>query len=154
MYLIGNDTRWLNATPGGWDQDPDNNRASRVANAMLVVNDCAECNIKQITDYIRFTGNFNGILDNIILVGEDHRSLISNMKRANLLSAYRSINILPCTFISKYADIAQLLLYMIILVTWMYIELMVIYCKCNHVFSKIKLFPKNIICYILAVHTL
>ena len=54
---------------------------------MLVVNDCAECNIKQITDYIRFTRNLNGILDNIILAGDDHRSLIPNMKRANLLSA-------------------------------------------------------------------
>ena len=73
--------------PGGWEQDPDKNRGSRLANAMLVVNDCAECNIKQITDYIRFTRNLNGILDNIILAGDDHRSLIPNMKRANLLSA-------------------------------------------------------------------
>ena len=54
---------------------------------MLVVNDCAECNIKQITDYIRFTRNLNGILDNIILAGDDYRSLIPNMKSANLLSA-------------------------------------------------------------------
>jgi hypothetical protein len=54
---------------------------------MLVVNDCAERNIKYITDYIRFTRNVNGMLDNLILVGEDRRLLVPNLNRENLLNA-------------------------------------------------------------------
>ena len=86
LDLIANYTRWLNAAPAGWDADPGYNCASYVANMMLVVNDCTKRNIKQITDYTRFTGNVNGMLDNIIHVGEDHRSLIPNMNRQNLLN--------------------------------------------------------------------
>lgn len=85
MLHLGNDIRWLNAAAGGWDADPDHNRGNRIANAILVVNDCAERNIK-ITDYIRFTRNVNGMLDNIILVGEDRRFLIPKMNRENLLN--------------------------------------------------------------------
>ena len=54
---------------------------------MLVVNDCAERNIKDVTDYIRFTRNVNGMLDNLILVGEDRRSLVPKLNRENLLNA-------------------------------------------------------------------
>ena len=85
MLHLGNDIRWLNAAAGGWDADPDHNRGNRIANAILVVNDCAERNIK-ITDYIRFTRNVNGMLDNIILVGEYRRFLIPKMNRENLLN--------------------------------------------------------------------
>ena len=60
---------------------------SEVARDMLVVNDCAEHNIKAITDYIRFTRDVNGMLDDIVLVGEDRRSLIPNLSRENLLHA-------------------------------------------------------------------
>ena len=60
---------------------------SEVARDMLVVNDCAERNIKAITDYIRFTRDVNGMLDDIVLVGEDRRSLIPNLSRENLLHA-------------------------------------------------------------------
>ena len=58
-----------------------------IAKEMLVVNDYAERNIKTITDYMRFTRNVNGMLDDIILVGEDRRSLIPIMNRENLLNA-------------------------------------------------------------------
>ena len=44
-----------------WWMEQTINRADRVANAMLDVDDCTECNIKQITDYIRFTRNVNRI---------------------------------------------------------------------------------------------
>ena len=60
---------------------------SEVARDMLVVNDCTERNIKAITDYIRFTRDVNGMLDDIVLVGEDQRSLIPNLSRENLLHA-------------------------------------------------------------------
>lgn len=87
LHLVENDTRWLNEAPDWWDLNPDYNRASCVANAMLIVNDCAERNIKHKTDYTRFTRNIHGMLDNIILVGEDCNSLIPNMNRENLLKA-------------------------------------------------------------------
>ena len=54
---------------------------------MLVVNDCAERNIKYVTDYIRFTRNVNGMLDNLILIGEDLCSLVLKLNRDNLLNA-------------------------------------------------------------------
>ena len=54
---------------------------------MLVVNDCAERNIKDVTDYIRFIRNVNGVLDYLILVGEDRRSLVPRLNRENLLNA-------------------------------------------------------------------
>ena len=87
LKLIWNDRRWLNEAPYGWDLNSDYNRASHVANAMLVVNDCAKRNIKQITDYIMFTRNIHGMLYKNILVGEDRNSLIPNMDRENLLKA-------------------------------------------------------------------
>ena len=37
--------------------------------------------MKAITDYIRFTQDVNGILDDIVLVGEDRCSLIPNLSR-------------------------------------------------------------------------
>ena len=62
--------------------------AKRVAQSMLVVNDCAERNIKSITDYIRLTRNVNEMLDDIVLVGEDRRALVPNVnKREHLLYA-------------------------------------------------------------------
>ena len=70
-----------------WPQNPDYIFMSEVARDMLVVNDCAERNIKTITDYIRFTRDVSGMLDDIVLVGEDRRSLIPNLSRENLLHA-------------------------------------------------------------------
>ena len=39
-----------------------------------------------ITDYIRCTRNVNRMLDDIIHVGKDRRSLMPNLKRENLLN--------------------------------------------------------------------
>ena len=65
--------------PDDWQQDQDYVFACNVAKSMLVVNDCVERNIKNITNYIRFTRNMNVMLDDIILGGEDRRSLIPNL---------------------------------------------------------------------------
>ena len=54
---------------------------------MLVVNDCAERDIKAIMEYIYCTRDVNGMLDDIVLVGEDRYSLIPNLNRENLLHA-------------------------------------------------------------------
>ena len=66
---------------------PEYRFTCEVAREMLVVNDCAERNIKDVTDYIRFTRNVNGMLDNLILVAEDRRSLVPTLNRENLLNA-------------------------------------------------------------------
>ena len=88
FVLVGRDAgTWLAQSPDEWPQDNNYKAASEVARSMLVVNDCAECNIKSITDYIRFTRNVDGMLDDIILVGEDRRSLVPNLNRENLLNA-------------------------------------------------------------------
>ena len=58
-----------------------------VAHEMLVANDYAEMKIKDVTDYICFTRNVNGMLDNLMLVGEDHRSLVPKLNREGLLNA-------------------------------------------------------------------
>ena len=88
FHLIGQDpTAWLLRRPEDWELDQGYTFACNVARSMLVVNDCAERNIKNITDYIRFTRNVNVMLDDIILVGEDRRSLIPNLNRENLLNA-------------------------------------------------------------------
>ena len=60
---------------------------SEVARDMLVVNNCAERNIKAITDYNLCTRDVNGMLDNFVLVGKDWCSLISNLSKENLLHA-------------------------------------------------------------------
>lgn len=78
---------WLVKEPQDWPADADYTYTYEVARDMLVVNDCAERNIKSITDYIRFTRNVNGMLDDIVLVGEDRRSLIPKLNRENLLNA-------------------------------------------------------------------
>ena len=77
----------MQRTPEEWPQNPDYIFMSEVARDMLVVNDCAECNVKAITDYISFTLDVNGMLDDIVLVGEDRRSIIPNLSRENLLHA-------------------------------------------------------------------
>ena len=78
---------WLQRTPEEWPQNPDYIFMSEVARYKLAVNDCAERNTKAITDYIHFTRDVNGMLDNIVLVGEDRCSLIPNLSRENLLHA-------------------------------------------------------------------
>ena len=47
----------------------------------------AKSNIKAMTDYIRLTRDVNGMLDDIVLVGEDQGSFIPNLNRENLLHA-------------------------------------------------------------------
>ena len=88
LHLIGQNPRgWLTRGPEKWQHDEDYRFACSVAKSMLVVNDCAERNIKNITDYIRFTRNVNVILDDIVLVVEDRRSLVPNLNRENLMNA-------------------------------------------------------------------
>ena len=43
---------WLQSAPEEWPQSPDYTFMSEVVRDMLVINDCAENNIKAITDYI------------------------------------------------------------------------------------------------------
>jgi hypothetical protein len=86
--LIERDAQeWLQKDPEDWPNDVNFNYCSAVANSMLVVNDCAERSIKSITDYIRSTRDVDGRLDDLVLVGEDRRSLIPNLSRENLLNA-------------------------------------------------------------------
>ena len=88
FHLVRKDASvWLAKEPEEWIQDGDYNFTNQVVQAMLVVNDCAERNIKDVTDFIRMTRDVNDMLDHIILVGEDRRSLIPNMNRENLLNA-------------------------------------------------------------------
>ena len=88
FHLVGRSAEgWLQRTPEEWPQNPDYIFMSEVARDMLVVNDCAERNIKAIADYICFTRDVNGMLDDIVLVGEDRHSLIPNLSRENLLHA-------------------------------------------------------------------
>jgi hypothetical protein len=87
FHLVQRGTAWLARDPEEWQEDPEYRFTCEVAHAMLVVNDCAERNIKDVTDYIRFTRNVNGMLDNLILVGEDRRSLVPKLNRENLLNA-------------------------------------------------------------------
>lgn len=88
FHLVGRGAaQWLEREPEEWPLDEDYMFTSRVVHDMLVVNDCAERNIKDITDYIRTVRNVNGMLDDIILVGEDRRSLVPNLNRENLLNA-------------------------------------------------------------------
>ena len=88
FHLVGRDIRpCLQQAPELWERHPDYVFVCDVARGMLVVNDCAERNIKAITDYIRFTRNVNGVLDDIILVGEDRRSLVPSLNRENLINA-------------------------------------------------------------------
>ena len=68
-----------------WSQNPDYTFMSEVARDVLVVDDCTEHNIKAITDYTRITHDVNGMIDYIVLVGEDQRSFIPNLNRENLL---------------------------------------------------------------------
>ena len=87
FHLVGRNAEgWLQRTPEEWPQNPNYIFMSEVARDMLVVNDCAERNIKAITDYIRFTRDVSGMLDDIVLV-EDRRSLIPNLSREHLLHA-------------------------------------------------------------------
>ena len=77
----------MQRVPEEWPQNLDYTFMSEVALDMLVVNDCAGRNIKVITDYIRFTWNVSGMLEDIVLVGEDRRFFVPNLKRENLLHA-------------------------------------------------------------------
>ena len=86
--LIGRDAAvWLVKSPEEWSDDANYTYMCSVATDMIVVNDCTERNIRAITDYIRFTRNVNGMLNDIILVGEDRRSLVPNMNREYLMNA-------------------------------------------------------------------
>jgi hypothetical protein len=87
FHLVQRGTVRLARDPEEWHADPEYCFTSEVAHAMLVVNDRAERNIKDITDYIRFTRNVNGMLDNVLLVGEDCRSLVPKLNQENLLNA-------------------------------------------------------------------
>ena len=87
FHLVQRGTAWLTRDPDEWPEDPEYRFTCEVAREMLMVNDCAERNIKDVTDYIRFTRNVNGMLDNLILVGEDRRSLVPKLNRENLLNA-------------------------------------------------------------------
>ena len=79
FHLAGRNAEgWLQRAPDEWPQNPDYTFMSEDVRDMLVVNDCAERNIKAITDYNRCTQDVNGMLDNIVLVGEDWCSLIPN----------------------------------------------------------------------------
>ena len=84
FHLVGRHAGiWWVKSPEEWPQHDSHNAASEVAIAMLVVNDCAECNIKSITDYIHFTRSINRML----LVGEDRHSLVPKLNWKNLLNA-------------------------------------------------------------------
>ena len=88
FHLVGRNAEgWLQRAPEKWPQNLDYTFMSEVARDMLVVNDCAEQNIKAITDYNSCTRDVNGMLDNIVLVGEDRCSLTPNLNRENLLHA-------------------------------------------------------------------
>jgi len=84
--LVGSEAMWLHDAPQDWPQNPDYQRLENIATHMLVVNDCAERNVKAITEYVHLTRN-NMFLDQIILVGEDRRSLVPSLHRENLLNA-------------------------------------------------------------------
>ena len=87
FHLIQRGTGWLATHPARWPADAEYIFIAAVARDILVVNDCAERNIRAITEYVRFTRNVNGMLDDIVLVGEDQRSLVPNLNRENLLHA-------------------------------------------------------------------
>ena len=80
FYLVQRGTARLARDPEEWQEDPEYRFTCEVAHAMLVVNDCAERNIKDVTDNIRFTRNVNGMLDNLILVGEDRPVIRTKVK--------------------------------------------------------------------------
>ena len=52
FHLVGRNAKgWLQRAPEGWPQNLDYTFMSEVARYMVVVNDCAECNIKAIAEY-------------------------------------------------------------------------------------------------------
>ena len=74
-------------------QNPDYTFMTEVAEDTFVVNDCAECNIKAITDYIRFTRDVNGMLDDIVLVGDLMFPIIFNKIKSFLYCVHQYIRI-------------------------------------------------------------
>ena len=50
---------------------------------MKVVNDCAERVVKDVQEYANATRDA-GHIDDVILVGTDHRCRISNLRKADL----------------------------------------------------------------------
>ena len=87
LHLVGRNAEGLQRAPEEWPQNLGYTFMSEVARGMLVVNDCAESKIKAITDYNRCTRDISGMLDNIVLLGEDWCSLIPHLNRENLLHA-------------------------------------------------------------------
>jgi len=81
--LFGLNTHWLHQEPATWQQDPTYQELRELVADMKVVNDCAERAVKDVQEYANATRDAAHI-DDIILVGRDHRCRLSHLRKADL----------------------------------------------------------------------
>ena len=74
--LFGLDTAWLVTQPATWLMSPAYRELRDLTRDMKVVNDCAERAIKDVQEYANMTRDA-GHIDDVILVGTDHRCRLS-----------------------------------------------------------------------------
>lgn len=76
-------TQWLNEDPSTWPQNPVYAHLHEFCKDIKVLNHVAERAVEDVQDYAKATCD-PAHHDNIILVANDHRGCITNMRKDNL----------------------------------------------------------------------
>lgn len=77
------DTAWLLSEVQAWGNCPSYRQLRELTRDMKVVNDCAEWAVKDVQEYANATRD-PGHINDVILVGTDHRCRLSNTRKADL----------------------------------------------------------------------
>ncbi|KAG0719634.1 hypothetical protein GWK47_050101 [Chionoecetes opilio] len=77
------DTAWLLTEPATWPLSPAYQELRDLTRDMKVVNDSAERAVKDVQEYANMTRDA-GHIDDVILVGIDHRCRLSHLRKADL----------------------------------------------------------------------
>lgn len=79
------DTAWLLDEPTTWHQSASYMELRELCRDLKVVNDCAERAVKDVQEFCNMTRD-PGHIDDVILVGTDHRCRISDLRKADLMN--------------------------------------------------------------------
>ena len=81
--LVDATTDWLNIPPSQWIQDGNYQHLRSFIRDLQVVNDAAERAVKDVAEYSEMTQDPNH-RDAVILVANDHRGRVAQLRKANL----------------------------------------------------------------------